>query len=545
MVADALEVAVDLQDADEEPQVDGDRLLQGEQRDRRLLDRHLHPVDLVVGGDDAARLLRVHLGQGLDRAVDLPLDLSAHQDQLAAEVLELLGKMLFHDALLLGRSVQFQRASAERISRSFWWTASSRSDRHRPQRHVAVEDALEEVRLLARGVELRLAVGRARSPRARTAATGRGTRRPVTICRWLRSRPSAMRRIAASFSTTAWRYGSSRRQFSCVGFGPPALVVPGERREDLDLVGREPGQVAVRDQVVRVALVLGVADVAADVVQQRAVLQPLALGRRELVERVRLVEDLEGQPRDVRRVEDLGVAPPQQTIDAPGPHVPVDRDPRLAVAGDVVEQESLRAGPARRRRSRRRPARFRIQASRMPPGTAMSRRRGSRPGTRSFSFSVVRRRSRLTFFSAERESASDGRSGWAPGRGSAASWTSDSDWIVPEEPTHVLKPFLRTACAARLATARIAFFIVPDVPVGGRVALRENRSASRTTPSGRLSVSRTREPFETTNSVEPPPMSTRKRGSLRGRELAAHGEVDQPRLLLARDHVDAQRRSAS
>src|SRR6516162_9785438 len=33
------------------------------------------------------------------------------------------------------------------------------SDRYGPQRHVAIEDALEEVRLLPGGVELRLAVG--------------------------------------------------------------------------------------------------------------------------------------------------------------------------------------------------------------------------------------------------------------------------------------------------------------------------------------------------------------------------------------------------
>ena len=87
VVADPLQVVVDLQRRHEEPQVHGDRLLQGEQLDGLLLDDHLHAVDLGVGGDDAGRLLRVDLRQRLDRALDLALDLSAHQDQVAPQVL--------------------------------------------------------------------------------------------------------------------------------------------------------------------------------------------------------------------------------------------------------------------------------------------------------------------------------------------------------------------------------------------------------------------------------------------------------------------------
>ncbi len=143
---------------------------------------------------------------------------------------------------------------------------------------------------------------------------------------------------------------------------------------------------------------------------------------------------------------------------------------------------------------------------------------------RSFSRAVVRRSRRLTFLSPSRVSVR-----WPVGVASrprtAASWTRESDWIVPEEPTHVLKPVLRTASVARLATARIAFLIaLRSRSLGG--SSRRYRSASRTTPSGRLSVIWTREPSEMTNSVEPPPMSMRKSGSKR-----AGNSLRTPRLM--------------
>ena len=101
------------------------------------------------------------------------------------------------------------------------------------------------------------------------------------------------------------------------------LVVARDRRDDLDLLGGEARQVAVRDQVVGMLLVPGEPDGAADVVQERPVLEPLPLGRRQLVEGVRLVEELERQPRDVRGMEDLGVGAAQEPVHAPRPDVPV------------------------------------------------------------------------------------------------------------------------------------------------------------------------------------------------------------------------------
>jgi len=56
----------------------------------RGVDLELEPVDFLVGGDDLPRFFGVHVGQGLDRVVDLPFDFAAHQNDLATEVLELL-----------------------------------------------------------------------------------------------------------------------------------------------------------------------------------------------------------------------------------------------------------------------------------------------------------------------------------------------------------------------------------------------------------------------------------------------------------------------
>ena len=55
---------------------------------------------------------------------------------------------------------------------------------------------------------------------------------------------------------------------------PP--MVSRDEGDDLDLLGVEPAQIAVPDEVIGVLVVALVADVRADIVQQRAVLEPLA-----------------------------------------------------------------------------------------------------------------------------------------------------------------------------------------------------------------------------------------------------------------------------
>ena len=69
-----------------------------------------------------------------------------------------------------------------------------------------------------------------------------------------------------------------------------AAVIARDERNRLDHVGLETAQIAVLDQVVRMPVVTLVADVHADVVQERGVLQPLALAVGERVRAPRGIE---------------------------------------------------------------------------------------------------------------------------------------------------------------------------------------------------------------------------------------------------------------
>src|SRR5580698_7229358 len=68
-------------------------------------------------------------------------------------------------------------------------------------------------------------------------------------------------------------------------------MIPGNEGDCLDLVRLEAAQVAVLDEVVGVLVVLLVTDMDADVVQERGVLEPLALPVREAVDAARLLEE--------------------------------------------------------------------------------------------------------------------------------------------------------------------------------------------------------------------------------------------------------------
>ena len=89
-----------------------------------------------------------------------------------------------------------------------------------------------------------------------------------------------------------------------------------------------------------------VADVHADVVEQRPVLEPLALAVGQPVGRARVVEELGRQPGDLPRMVRGVLAPLGQLDDAPAPHVGVALD--LAdlggVAVDVVEHQAFAQG---------------------------------------------------------------------------------------------------------------------------------------------------------------------------------------------------------
>ena len=78
--------------------------------------------------------------------------------------------------------------------------------------------------------------------------------------------------------------------------GALAMVARHERNR-LDFVRLEAPEVAVLGQIVRVLVMAFVADVHADIVQNRRVFEPLALAIRQAVNCARVVEQRHRQPR--------------------------------------------------------------------------------------------------------------------------------------------------------------------------------------------------------------------------------------------------------
>ncbi len=76
-------------------------------------------------------------------------------------------------------------------------------------------------------------------------------------------------------------------------------VIAGDEGDGFDFVRLEAAEIAVGDEIVRVLVMPFVADVDADVVQNCGVLEPLALAVGEPVNRARLIEEADGEPRHV------------------------------------------------------------------------------------------------------------------------------------------------------------------------------------------------------------------------------------------------------
>jgi hypothetical protein len=76
-------------------------------------------------------------------------------------------------------------------------------------------------------------------------------------------------------------------------------VIAGDQRDRLDFIRLEAAQIAVLDQIVRVLVVSLVADVHADVVKNRGVLQPLALAIGQAMDGTRLIEEADREARDM------------------------------------------------------------------------------------------------------------------------------------------------------------------------------------------------------------------------------------------------------
>jgi hypothetical protein len=128
-----------------------------------------------------------------------------------------------------------------------------------------------------------------------------------------------------------------------IAFGRRTTMIPCRERDDVHFMRFEAAQIAVLDEVERMLVMAFVADVDADVVQDRRVLEPLPLFVRHRVDAARLVEEPEGEPRDLLRVLGPVVAALGQLDDAAAPDVGVAIGLRdlLPVARDVVEDETL------------------------------------------------------------------------------------------------------------------------------------------------------------------------------------------------------------
>ena len=100
LVADTLEVGDGLGDGEDQAQVVRRRLALDDHVAALAVERHLHAVHLVIGGDDVVEQRQVAGLQAVERAPDLRLDQPAHLEHARADRLqlgvELLGEMLAH-----------------------------------------------------------------------------------------------------------------------------------------------------------------------------------------------------------------------------------------------------------------------------------------------------------------------------------------------------------------------------------------------------------------------------------------------------------------
>jgi hypothetical protein len=157
-------------------------------------------------------------------------------------------------------------------------------------------------------------------------------------------------------------------------------MVARQERDHLDLLRVEPAQIPVLDQIVRVTVMSLIADVYADVMQQRAVLEPLALFVGQSVDAPRLIEDGEREPCDLLCMLRPVAAALAELDDAPAPDVwialdlanpravPVDIVEDQAFAkGKIAEREFLGSEPAKDRIEQNRACDRQVRASRIHP----------------------------------------------------------------------------------------------------------------------------------------------------------------------------------
>ena len=120
-------------------------------------------------------------------------------------------------------------------------------------------------------------------------------------------------------------------------------VIPCDEPDELDLVRFEPAQVAVLNQILRMAVMLLVADVNAHIMQEGCILEPLPLPVGQPVRRPRLVEERERQTRNLLGVLRPIVAALTKLDHASPPDVGIliGLSDFLPMAGDVIEDETF------------------------------------------------------------------------------------------------------------------------------------------------------------------------------------------------------------
>jgi hypothetical protein len=125
--------------------------------------------------------------------------------------------------------------------------------------------------------------------------------------------------------------------------GSRLAMIPCHQRDDLDFFRLEASQVAVLDQIVRMFVVTLVTDVHADIVQDRCVLEPLALAIGQAVDGARLIEQRHRQPGHLLRVFRPVIAPLGQLEDAPPPDVRISIGLRdlFAMLRNVIQNEAF------------------------------------------------------------------------------------------------------------------------------------------------------------------------------------------------------------
>ena len=136
-------------------------------------------------------------------------------------------------------------------------------------------------------------------------------------------------------------FASELAEARVLALGRRLPVIPRDERDDVDLLRLEPAQIAVANQVVRMFVVILIADVHADVVQHRGVLEPFALAIGQAVDAARLIEERQRQACDLVRMLGEEVAALGQLEDTATAHVRVAVRLRdfLPMPRDVIEHQ--------------------------------------------------------------------------------------------------------------------------------------------------------------------------------------------------------------